>query len=116
MAMKPETLFKVRVRKDLKKLPNTWFVKVQQVTINGTPDFLLCVNGVFVALELKASEKDKTTKLQDYNIDQINKANGYAFKAYPENWIMIFNILEKIARGEYEYKSESIIKLQRSNR
>lgn len=43
----------------------------------GVPDFILCVCGAFVAIELKAPG-GKTTPLQAHTIEQIQKAGGRA--------------------------------------
>lgn len=94
MARKAESLFQDKVKRYLKSLDRCWFVKVQQVSINGTPDILCCINGFFVALELKASSKGRLSKLQDWNLNHISKANGMAYVAYPENWDNIKNKLQ----------------------
>lgn len=102
MAQKPETIFKARVRRDLKKLPMCWFAKIQQVTINGTPDFLMCVNGVFVALELKATFNDKTTALQDFNLQKIGDCGGFGIVTHPENWKTVYKFLYVLATEGHE--------------
>lgn len=43
----------------------------------GIPDLLCCINGKFVALELK-TEKGRATVLQKLNIFKIQEAGGYA--------------------------------------
>ena len=82
---KKETLFKEKVQDDLRKIPNCWFVKVQQVSVRGTPDILACVNGVFVAIELK-TETGKLEELQEYNLRKIQDARGIAFVIIPGTW------------------------------
>lgn len=52
----------------------------------GTPDYLNCIDGVFVAIEYKKSIKDKPTELQKRNINDINKANGIAIVLRPETF------------------------------
>jgi hypothetical protein len=103
MASKPETVFKNRIAKQLKKLRNTWGVKIQQVSITGTPDQLLCIMGSFVALELKKDQYEIPTELQLYNLRSIHKAGGFSFVAYPENWDAIFSFLEKLSSGVVEH-------------
>lgn len=97
--MKPETLFKVKVMDHLKKMENVWFVKIQQMSICGTPDLLICVRGVFVALELKKDDKEKPTKLQQYNLDEIERCGGIAMVASPQNWNYIYYVLRKLNEG-----------------
>lgn len=82
--MKPETRFKLKVVKQLEKVDTLWLVKVQQVTICGTPDILMCVNGRFVAWELKVGS-NKATNLQQYTLNAITKAGGIARVVTPEN-------------------------------
>ena len=100
MAEKPETTFKRRIRPQLEALPKTWVVKVQQVATVGTPDFLLCVNGRFVALELKAHEKAKIAKIQSYVLERISHSAGIALVVFPENWQSVFGFLKGLANGE----------------
>lgn len=97
MAKKPETRFKEHVIKDLKKLPNTWFSKIQQVVICGIPDILLSINGKFVALELKASKKEVVSPLQQWELESIASSGGLAFITYPENWDNTYDYLKKLA-------------------
>lgn len=102
MAVKPETLFKNRIRPHLERLPNTWIAKIQQVVIRGTPDFLCCVNGLFVALELKATPKDKQDPLQLWTHQKILDARGISLVVYPGNWLEVYKFLESIARRHYD--------------
>lgn len=92
---KPETKFKELVIKDLKTLKNTWFFKSQEVSRRGIPDLILCVNGFFVAMELKVdSDLDA---LQIYNINKIKEANGWASEVTPKNWKKVFAYLKKLS-------------------
>lgn len=69
---------------------------IQQVSIRGTPDLLICRNGKFVALELKRNEDGVVSKLQQYNIDLIGKAGGYAMVCMPENFDEIFEEIRRM--------------------
>lgn len=97
--MKAETKFKVKVLRDLRQVPCAWFSKIQQVGIRGTPDILGCVNGHFIALELKASRASKVDALQFFTLEAINKAGGYARIMHPDNF-------REILEGIYEYNKE----------
>lgn len=99
--MQSETSFKIRIRPQLNAIPNSWWTKTQQRSLRGTPDFLGCVNGKFVALELKRSAKEKPDPLQAYNLQKILAANGLAFVVFPENWDEIFNTLTALAGAPY---------------
>lgn len=43
----------------------------------GVPDILVCYKGRFIGLEVK-NETNKTSPLQDINIENIKRAGGYA--------------------------------------
>lgn len=45
----------------------------------GLPDIIACINGRFVAFEVKIPT-GKLTKLQEITLQRINEAKGYAFK------------------------------------
>ncbi|ADV45492.1 VRR-NUC domain-containing protein [Nitratifractor salsuginis] len=47
----------------------------------GIPDILACVNGRFVAIEVKVPGKE-ATKLQDLHLQRIKEAGGVAFVAH----------------------------------
>jgi Holliday junction resolvase len=55
-----------------------WPVKVMTCNKNGTPDIICCVNGRFVAFEVK-TPKGRPTKLQLHRMKEIHKHNGAAF-------------------------------------
>lgn len=56
-----------------------YVVKVISASKTGIPDILGCYDGVFFGIEVKTpSTINKTTKLQDYNIDKIIETGGYA--------------------------------------
>lgn len=97
MSKKPETKFSNRVKEDLERLPNTWVEKIQQVAIRGTPDFILCVNGTFIGLELKKDKHAPMSGLQKHKLANIADAGGIPLLAYPENWEEIYTFLAVIA-------------------
>ena len=100
MAQKPETRFRnASVNPFIKRLKNTWAATIQQQSICGTPDKLLCVRGRFVGLELKA-RGGRLTKLQEYNLNLIEKAGGVAIVADPDNWESVKVQLLKLDQGE----------------
>lgn len=108
MSRKPETVFKEQVRPRLDRLPNTWVVKIQQVSIRGTPDFLLCVSGVFVAIELK-TEEGRLDKLQEWNLKKIAESGGIAIVLTPSNVEKTLEFLEEIAHQAQGYFKENEI-------
>ena len=82
MATGPETRLKKQFVAWVRKRESVWFFKVaggirQRV---GIPDFLLCVNGYFLALELKAPDDTPVpTRAQRVQLEKIRAAGGGAF-------------------------------------
>lgn len=93
----PETRFKEKVQRDLKKLPFCFPIKIQQRAIRGTPDLLVCLSGKFVALELK-TDSGKVDALQEFTLISIAKAGGIALVVTPSNWEKIFQALHNFLR------------------
>lgn len=98
----PETKFKEKVLPLLRALPNSWFIKTQMVALLGIPDILGCLNGHFVALELKksrteAEKKHGRVRLQGHILMQIRNVGGYGEFLYPENWDEIYSQLSHIS-------------------
>lgn len=60
----------------------TWSNGVQR---KGVPDLLVCCNGYFLGVELKAAHGNPSD-LQLWNIDQIRKAGGIAIVLYPNQF------------------------------
>lgn len=70
----------------------TWSNGVQR---EGVPDLLVCCNGWFLGIELKA-ENGHPTALQKWNIEKIRAADGVALVLYPdqfENFKHMVNLL-----------------------
>ncbi len=79
--MKPEAKVKKEIKAWLDSLGAYWFMPVQTgMGINGTPDFLCCIQGRFLGIETKAPGK-KPNPWQDREIARIRKAGGIAFWA-----------------------------------
>lgn len=98
--MGAETCFRAsRVRPFLNKLKNTHIFPQQQLSFIGVPDFILCIRGRFVALELKADNEDPRPK-QDYELSRVVKAGGIAIVAKPCNWRAVAKQLQNLDEGE----------------
>lgn len=61
----------------------------------GILDLTLCVNGRFVAVELKA-EKGKTSILQNYNIEEIKRNGGIAIVLRPSGFDNFKKLIEEL--------------------
>ena len=62
---------------------------------SGIPDILACVNGNFVAIEVKSSTGEPS-ELQKYNIRKISESKGYAIITYPEDFDKLKKDLDKL--------------------
>lgn len=84
--MAEEKSFENRIKNYL-KAHNCWYVKyfANRMTRSGVPDILACINGFFVAIEVKASN-GRPSDLQVWNRDQIRKAGGISIIVYPDQW------------------------------
>lgn len=68
----------------------TWSNGVQR---KGVPDLLVCCNGYFLGIELKAAN-GHPSDLQLWNIDQIRKAGGIAIVLYPNQFDEFKNLIK----------------------
>jgi hypothetical protein len=82
-----EAAFTKKVKSFLDNLPLTWYYKVFGGGMQkaGIPDIIACVNGHFVALELK-SDIGRASELQKRNVRLINKSNGIAMIVHPNQF------------------------------
>lgn len=92
-----EAVFRKKVWDFLKVLPNSHFCAIQQTALRGTPDYLGCVRGRFVALELKRHATAPRSPMQVYNIGKFKDLGGFAEFVFPENWESIKGYLIEMA-------------------
>ena len=76
-----------------------WFIKVWGGGMQkaGIPDLLLCVNGFFIAVEIK-SKFGKLSTLQKINLSKINWSNGIAIVLYPDGFIDFQSIINEVLK------------------
>ena len=98
--MAREKIFENKIKSYLKSI-GAYFVKTHGDRFSkvGTPDILACVNGHFVAIEVKA-ENGKPSELQLYHIEQIIKAGGIGYIIYPKDFDSFKRDMEKLRGGE----------------
>ena len=105
--MASEKNFENRIKKFLKD-NGWWHVKffANAFTKSGIPDILACVNGRFVAIEVKA-EDGRPSPLQLHNIDEINKCGGVAVIVKPSQFDELKELLIKIKenRSHVDYNT-----------
>lgn len=96
--MAGEKNFENKIKKFLKDR-GCWYVKyfANRNTRAGVPDILACVNGRFVAVEVKA-ENGKPTELQKWNVEQIKESGGIALVLYPADWEKFVAIIDEVMK------------------
>ena len=67
-----------KILRHLESTPGVWCVKVECANFRGCPDILCCVQGRFMAIEVKEG-KDKLSPIQDEQIHRIKEAGGRAW-------------------------------------
>lgn len=108
--MKPETKFRVyQVLPFLKSLTMTAYFAIQQLAIRGDFDYILCVRGVFVGLELKNIGEERRA-LQAYKAQWVIRTGGVAICADPDNWRKVKGVLRRMDEGA----SDDIDEIQRT--
>lgn len=72
-----------------------WFTKIWGGGFqkSGIPDLILCVNGIFMTVELKAP-KGRPSDLQKMNTARINQSNGIGVILYPDGFEQFKKIIE----------------------
>lgn len=113
MARQPESNFSSRFAKALEKIPGVWFVKVQQVAKCGTPDYLICAGGVFIAAELKRNSAEKPSPLQQYNLEAITACGGTARVVTPKTLNSFLTEVREYA--EHYFEVSRVIRMDKEN-
>ena len=80
-----------------------------QFTKSGVPDILSCINGHFVAVEVKA-QNGKPSELQLHTINEIRNAGGFAFVLYPSGFEMFKTFVDDLKHENFMIEMEVIIK------
>lgn len=79
----------------LEAIPKSCWEKIQQVCIRGTPDFVGCVRGHAVVIELKVDD-NVADPLQMYKLDRWRQAGALHFVMTPANRDAILTKLREI--------------------
>lgn len=79
---------------------------------SGIPDILACINGIMVAVEVKAST-GKPSELQKLNVSRINGSGGVAVFLYPEG----FEQFKELVKGviDCSFHIPTLIALKSAN-
>ena len=76
---------------------------------SGTPDILACVNGHFLAIEVKG-DNGKPSELQLVKVDAIRKAGGFAYVVYPSGWERLKDIIDGLLIENFNREETVILK------
>jgi Holliday junction resolvase len=96
MASTPEKRVKEKIVKVLKEEGVYYFFPATHgFGRSGVPDIICCVNGHFLAIEVKAGT-NKPTALQVREIEAIRRCNGVAVVANDENWDMVRGLVHNM--------------------
>lgn len=81
-----------------------WYIKIWGggYQKSGIPDMIICIEGLFVAVELKATH-GRLSELQKINIKQITDGGGWAFSLYPNQ----FDEFKQFVKGVKECGSRT---------
>ena len=102
-----EKIFETKVKAFLKK-EGVWHLKYWGgggFTKSGIPDILACVNGIFVGIELKATN-GRPSALQLYNIDEIRRSGGIAMVLYPNDYCKFMRLIKTLKKQQTNNFSE----------
>lgn len=74
-----------------------WWVKFHgnAFTRDGIPDLLCCVNGKFLAIEVKG-DGGEPSKLQLREINKIDEAGGVALVSYPDDFDELKELIRRL--------------------
>ncbi len=95
----PEKAFENRIKRYLDER-GIWHVKffANAYTARGVPDILACVNGRFVAIEVKSST-GKPTALQVHTCKQITASGGIAVIVHPNSFGELCRVIDALMDG-----------------
>lgn len=80
----------------------------------GIPDLIACVNGITVAVEIKASN-GRASPLQKLNVGRINRSNGIAIFLYPEGFDNFKKLMEGVIQCDFHIQELIALKNASSN-
>ncbi len=111
--MAAEKNFENRVKTFLKD-KGAWVLKYwggADYTKRGVPDLLVCFNGRFIGIELKAP-RGKPSDLQIYNLREIDRSGGYAVLLYPDDYPIFQTLIQAIQSGDEERAESAYLALK----
>ena len=111
----PEKTFENKIKKYLKS-KGAWYVKffANAYTPSGIPDILVCLDGRFIAIEVKA-ENGEPSDLQEYNLKKIARAGGIGILLYPSGFDNFKNYIEKVILCNTHIPGLAVLRYASSN-
>lgn len=108
--MGPEKRFEQKI-KDFISSQNGWYVKffANKMTKSGIPDILACINGYFIAIEVKA-ENGEPSELQIHHCKLIRESGGFSFIVYPSGFEKLKEIIENLRKEVFDRTIPIILK------
>lgn len=91
-----EKHFQDKVMRELRKIPKSWWFKINDRATVGIPDILGAVNGYSVLIELKT--KEKLTPIQLYHLERADQACSQSFVATPGNWAEVLHFIQGLSQ------------------
>ena len=102
--MTPEAKVKARVVKLLKEHDIYYFFPATHgFGRSGVPDIICCFNSLFLAIECKATAKNKPTALQEKEMRKIRDAFGVTFVIHEDN---INDLARWLVDDTFEFQGE----------
>lgn len=108
--MAAEKIYENKIKAYIKSVggrPFKWFGNAYSES--GVPDILACINGYFVAIEVKAPN-GKPSELQLVKIRQIREAGGFAYVVYPSGWNKLKAIIDGLLIENFTREESMILK------
>ena len=107
--MAREKIFETRVKRYIES-QGGWQVKffANKYTKVGVPDIFSCINGYFVAVEVKA-DNGKPSELQLRTINLIREAGGFAFVLYPSGYEQFKDFVKGLKHNNFNWEDMPVI-------
>lgn len=88
-----------------------WFTKIWGggYQKSGIPDLILCVNGFFISVELKAPN-GRPSELQKMNTARINQSNGIGIILKPDGFEQFKEIMEGVIQCRCHIQELNVLK------
>ena len=81
----------------------------KKYTKSGIPDILACVNGYFVAIEVKA-QNGTVKALQEHHLTEIRIAGGFSFALYPSGFEKFKEFIKGLKKDTFNRELPLILK------